>query len=44
MGKSRFTFRDTPRGTTRVDKKTGKRVWRKLGNSFPDGNISIRKR
>lgn len=26
---------DTPQGTWRYDSKTGKWVWRKLGNPFP---------
>ena len=44
MAKPIFTFRDTPRGTMRTDTKTGKTVWRKLGNAFPNGNKSRRKR
>ena len=44
MAISRFTLRDTPKGTTRTDKKTGKSVWRELGNPFPDGKKSKRKR
>ena len=36
MGRPRYTYQDTPEGTWREDRKTGKLVWRKLGNPFPD--------
>ena len=31
----RYGYMDTPQGTWREDRKTGKRVWRRLGNDFP---------
>jgi len=31
----RYAYMDTPQGTWREDRKTGKRIWRKLGSDFP---------
>jgi len=32
----RYAYKDTPKGTWREDRKTGKLVWRKLGSHFPE--------
>jgi hypothetical protein len=32
----RYAYRDTPAGTWQEDRKTGKFLWRKLGNKFPE--------
>jgi len=32
----RFAYKDTPQGTWREDRKTGRLVWRRLGNAFPE--------
>ena len=34
----RYAYKDTPKGTWREDRKTGKIIWRKLGNPFPKEN------
>ena len=31
----RYAYRDTPKGTWREDRKTGRMVWRKLDSNFP---------
>ena len=35
----RYGYLDTPKGTWREDRKTGKFVWRKLGSDFPYRSI-----
>jgi len=40
----RYGYLDTPKGTWREDRKTGKLVWRKLGNPFPKEEREVRKK
>lgn len=40
----RYGYKDTPEGRWREDRKTGKFLWRKLGNPFPEEENGKKKR